>query len=180
MTDMSEIVLFFKGQPNRSGLNLHDIHSFTRTQLEERHDFIQWLFPTKQPSAFNPDVPSLTQSDINCFSRYRPCRKRLIANLELMLQFYGFRFNADAEIEKATSFRYATSQWVTPHNHNFLRISRMLDSLMTLGCQQYAIHFYNALVEHLGDEVVLGTALVHWQNKIKRKGKAAGSHGLPA
>lgn len=162
---MSEIIAFFQGAPNRNGLTVHDIHEFDRDQLETKHDFIQWLFPTKSPSAFNPDVPSLTNKDIARFKRHRAYRKVLLANLNLMLAFYGFGAGPDG-IEKASNFRFATSQWVTPHNHNYMRISRILDSLVTLHCRRQAISLYRALVHNLGGEPLLSSAFRHWRAKL--------------
>lgn len=162
---MSEIITFFQGGPNRKGLTLHDIHEFDRDQLENKHDFIQWLFPTKSASAFNPDVPSLTNRDIARFKRHRAYRTVLLANLELMLAFYGFRTGTNG-IEKANNFRFAISQWVTPYNHNFMRISRILDSLVTLHCRRQSIFFYRALLHNLGDEPLLDSAFRHWRVKL--------------
>lgn len=36
-----------------------DIVVFTDDEVEAYHDFIQWIFPTSQPSRFNGDAPTL-------------------------------------------------------------------------------------------------------------------------
>lgn len=68
---MSAIVDFYrdeKGVANPSGYSLFDIlHNWEDGDWEGVHDFIQWVFPLKEPSNFNPDAPLLTEEDIALF-----------------------------------------------------------------------------------------------------------------
>jgi hypothetical protein len=59
-------------------------------------------------------------------------RKLMIAFIR-MLKFYGFVLGLDIEkhptIEKAEDFDERKVDWLTPQNHNYKRISRILESL---------------------------------------------------
>ena len=67
---MSRVVDFYLGtRPDTEGRFLKDLWSWSDRDLEEVHDFIQWLFPLPEPSQFNPDAPLLTAEDIAAFKR---------------------------------------------------------------------------------------------------------------
>lgn len=65
-----------------------------------------------------------------------------------MLAFYGFKLHIDGGHEivvKGENFGRASSNWVTPFNHNHLRITRILRCLRVLGLEQHAAAFFVAL-----------------------------------
>jgi hypothetical protein len=52
------IVAFYLNQrPDSQGRMIEDIWLWDSHRLEYTHDYIQWLFPLKQKSRFNPDAP---------------------------------------------------------------------------------------------------------------------------
>lgn len=55
---MNPIINFYNNEPvHPSGYLFEEIvNTWTDQKWENRHDFIQWIFPTKQPSKFNPTV----------------------------------------------------------------------------------------------------------------------------
>ena len=75
--------------PDAHGRTLLDIWAWDAARLEGVHDYIQWLFPLPQPSAFNPRAPILTQATIAAFHADAQLRERLLRSLALMLDFYG-------------------------------------------------------------------------------------------
>lgn len=65
---VSDLIDFYLNQPNPSGFRLNDIlNSWSIEDWDHEHGFIQWLFPLKEPSNFNPDAPILTDEDIKLF-----------------------------------------------------------------------------------------------------------------
>ena len=65
------------------GRTLADIWSWGAGRLEDVHDYIQWLFPLPEPSAFNPDAPILTEDAVDAFHADAHLRQRLLRSLTL-------------------------------------------------------------------------------------------------
>src|SRR5262249_62364056 len=64
-------------------------------------------------------------------------RQRLLLSLDLMLDFYGLR-REGSEIVRAPNYGERAFEWLTPHNHNFLRLTRVLTSLRELGLPEWS------------------------------------------
>lgn len=66
---MSQLTEFYKGAGRDSeGRSIAMIWAYSHAQWEASHDFIQWLFPLRLPSRFNPDAPRLTEVDVAEFT----------------------------------------------------------------------------------------------------------------
>ena len=61
------------------GRTLPEIWAWDAARLEGVHDYIQWLFPLPEPSAFNPYAPILTQATIEAFRADPELRQRLLS-----------------------------------------------------------------------------------------------------
>ena len=101
--------------PDAQGRTHADILAYRDAQLEARHDFIQWLFPLPEPSRAVPGSPVLTPSDIEAVHASEAARRNLGAAAERMLAFYA-----------------ANDHWLRSHDHNHLRITRIVRSLRLL------------------------------------------------
>jgi Opioid growth factor receptor (OGFr) conserved region len=147
----SRITDFYLGEmPDHRGRNLDDLHTQTLEGLELTHDYIQWLFPLPERSSANPDAPLLSASDIREFSQREELRSNLLRSLTVMLQFYGMELvptPAGPEIHRSDTFHLRSKVWLTPFNHNFLRLSRILRSLTLLSCKEYADGLFRCLEE---------------------------------
>jgi len=142
--DVSRLVQFYLGEvPDSSGRMVHDILNFTLEEQESIHDYIQWLFPLREQSQFNRRAPLLSEDDIKVFRESDVLKKRVLGALRKMLDFYGFELQGKRVTRSAAWDE--RKQWVTPYNHNYLRISRILTSLRLLGLDEYAQSFYSAL-----------------------------------
>jgi hypothetical protein len=66
-----------------------------------------------------------------------------------MLKFYGFEAKADPGwiVERAANFGERSKNWLTPYNHNHLRITRIIKSLRALGLEAEAAAFFEALAQ---------------------------------
>lgn len=145
------IIAFYRGTgPDHRGRKLPELQTQSLTELEQNHDYIQWLFPLPEPSSANPYGPVLTPAEIAEFQSDPVCRQQLLASLAVMLGFYGLEWNeasASPAIIRSSRFSERQVVWLRPFNHNFLRLTRILRSLMLLGCGQQARALFSCLEE---------------------------------
>ena len=149
------LLCFYAGTgPNSRGHFLKEIHAWTDNRLELDHNFIQWLFPTDEESATNPAAPVLDAETIKQFRSKRRLRIHLQTSLDRMLRFYGLemRANVPSKVVCAPNFSERAGAWITPKNHNHLRITRILKSLRLVGLETNATAFYECLVDICGEE----------------------------
>ena len=117
-----QLIRFYTGTgTDDRGRTIADVWRFSTDELEDVHDYIQWLFPLAERSAFNPAAPLVDAETARRFQSDAVLRKNLERSLELMLEFYDLAEPSD-RLERRRP-------WLTPHNHNFLRLTRMLKSL---------------------------------------------------
>jgi hypothetical protein len=143
---------FYSGRgSDDAGRTIEDIWRFSFSDLEEVHDYIQWLFPLKTRSAFNPDAPTLKSDTITAFHSDPSLRDRVRQSLEVMLAFYGLKLDrldpAHPMIRKSDSFPKRSVSWLQPYDHNHLRLTRILTSLRLLGLPELSVAFYRCLQE---------------------------------
>jgi hypothetical protein len=151
------------------GRTLADIWSWDEARLEDVHDYIQWLFPLPEPSAFNPDAPILTETAIEAFRADGELRQRLVRSLRTMLAFYGLALATGPDeaprITPAADFEARSRDWLHAGNHNHLRLTRILTSLRLLGLEDHSRALYRSLAaiarEH--PHAVSATTLAYWQ-----------------
>ena len=165
---MSKILEFYRGEgANQEGLFLKDIMKFNDEQLEENHYYIQWLFPLKEPSLAVPGSPILTDEDITFFEAHwdTPEERQEMIDLRLavldafhkMIGFYGLRliavkrdgdeFKSILLIKDENSFEGKSKNWLTPKNHYYLRLTRILSSLLLLSDKCSANMLYDCLCD---------------------------------
>ena len=141
---------FLRGQGfDHRGRTFEQIWSYGDRALENSHDYIQWLFPLREPSPVNPEVPLLTDARVEGVRGDGWLRGRMITSLDVMLRFYGFARHGgeegpSVEIDEER-FDERTLAWVRPSNHNFLRITRILRCLTEVGLGPEARAFHAAL-----------------------------------
>jgi hypothetical protein len=147
---MDRIVEFYSGHtPDHRGRWLHDIQQWQDDRLEDVHDFIQWLFPLREPSPVNPEAPTISAHTIEAFREDPGLQSALRVSFERMLRFYGFDWHdgRPPRIEPRADFPKQSANWLTPGNHNHLRITRILKCLMLLHLVPEAHAFFAALAE---------------------------------
>jgi|SRR6478736_1421128 len=105
------------------------IEYFSNENLESCHNYIQWAFPLEEPSKFNLEAPLLTADTIAAFKDLPILGDQVHHMLHRMWKFY-FQFNDKI------------GDWITPRNHNFLRITRILKFLRTVGYTREADFFW--------------------------------------
>jgi Opioid growth factor receptor (OGFr) conserved region len=164
----SRLLKFYKGSgPDHSRRRLDEILLWDDQALEQVHDYIQWLFPLDEPSAFNADAPLVTQSDRAAFRADPALAANLRRSLLRMLAFYGFRqteTGGTATIERAETWEVRSRTWLHPHNHNYLRLTRIMKSLVLLGQSILARALGRALLEEyrLAPDLIGPTTAGFW------------------
>ena len=142
------IIDFYVGQyPDHRGRLLSEIQNWNFDQLEDVHDFIQWLFPLPEPSPVNPAAPTLDRATIEEFRRRPDLQAALLVSFRTMLAFYGLELTSEAppQIQRGPNFAERSANWLSPNNHNHLRITRILRALRLLGLEAHAQAFFAAL-----------------------------------
>jgi hypothetical protein len=144
------LVPFYLGeQKDSEGRTIQEMWSWNFEELECAHDYIQWLFPLSERSAFNPDAPIVDEEVIQVFQSNPQLRQNLLRSLTVMLHFYGLQRHEsnDGKIVVSQSEDYPNRkrEWVCIFDHNYLRIIRILKCLMTFGLENEAQVFYECL-----------------------------------
>ena len=146
---MSRLTEFYRG--NDSDIEkrtLAALWAYPDEELESTHDFIQWMFPLREPSGFNVNAPLLTDADITEFRSDPKLRENLLRSFEVFLAFLGLRYE-DGRVTKTSDFDRKADVWRYP-NHNWLRITRVLTSLRLLGLEDQSREFF-AFLKDLSD-----------------------------
>lgn len=116
MAASGAIAAFLEGEgPDGRGRTVFDVLAMDNAALERNHDFIQWLFPLREPSRAVPDAPVLTDAEVEAIRHSGMAQIALAAATDRMDAFYR-----------------ATHDWLTPNDHNHLRITRIIRSLRLL------------------------------------------------
>ncbi|HEY8381625.1 MAG TPA: opioid growth factor receptor-related protein [Microvirga sp.] len=115
--------------PDDRGRRATDVLAFSNEELEAVHDYIQWLFPLPTRSAAQPAAPVLTEAEIVAIRADPQALWTLTRAAERMLRFYR-----------------ETRWWLTGHDHNHLRISRIVRSLGLLVGPDDARQFHEAIL----------------------------------
>jgi hypothetical protein len=151
MSDDSERLLsFYAGtRPDDHGRWLSEIQLWSDRELEQVHNYIQWLFPLAERSGFNVDAPILDAKVIEEFRSRSNLRHNLQTSFRRMLGFYGLEIEDIGELTvvRAPSFAERAENWISPSNHNHLRITRILKSLKLLGLESEADAFFECLAD---------------------------------
>ena len=152
---------------------IEDIWSWNYQKLEYTHNYIQWLFPLKEKSRFNQNAPVLNDEVIEAFRTNEQLRIHLLQSFKVMLRFYGLqcddRESVDIEITKSNEYKERKINWIEQGNHNFLRITRILNSLSILGLGNYAQAFLKCLNQIYSEESISigSTTYSYWKNAVK-------------
>lgn len=156
------------------GRLLSDIRRFTETEMEEDHHYIQWLFPLTTPSEA-VFAPILSPGAATEFRRDTTLQQAMEASTRQMLGFFGLAVRVSPQaivVEQGAEFAARSAVWMTPENHNYRRISRMLASLVLAGLPAWADAFHAFLHALAGTPEGRGKidalALWYWEQAVRR------------
>lgn len=162
---MQPIVAFYEETGrDAEGRTLSEILAWDDDALEEVHDYIQWLFPLREPSRFNPDAPLLDPAQAAVFQNTPGLQRKVRQAFERMLTFYGMAMK-DGSVVRGTNWDVRSREWISPLDHNFLRITRILTSLRLLGLRSEAQAFHRALDEIAREyPAEVGNSVYYWRD----------------
>ncbi len=146
MEHMSPLLRFLSNQiPDINGRFLRDIWEFDHSKLEYTHNFIQWIFPLDVRSKYHIS-PILTAQDRLHFSQSDLLKANQQKSLDVMLDFWGMKRDGLHIVEKdiLTKRQYP---WLKPYDHNQLRMTRAMRSLMLCNQPELAEALQQALLE---------------------------------
>lgn len=167
------IVAFYSHEATDDrGRSLRQIWGWDHGRLEGVHDYVQWLFPLREPSAVNYTAPLITDNTVAGFAGNAALRDNLKRSFELMLDFYGLAL-VDQEhglaVVPTPSFEKRSRTWLMPGNHNHLRLTRILRSVRTLGLSDCAVALFDRLVVIYREVpgAISSTTFQYWQRAIQ-------------
>ncbi|NVJ48836.1 MAG: hypothetical protein HWE13_11875 [Gammaproteobacteria bacterium] len=149
--------------------SLVEIWTMTFDELEQEHDFIQWLFPLPEPSPVNPHAPLLDEQVIAQAASCDLVQENLLRSFDTMAAFWGFCRTEQNQIKPTAHYTTQATKWCCPHNHNQLRISRMLRCLTLTGFTSLAANtceFLLAQVDQNGLSLSTVSAVPYWIDAI--------------
>jgi hypothetical protein len=184
-TSVDPVVAFYSGGKDDRGRRLEEIRNWSDEELERVHDYIQWVFPTVQPSGVNPSAPLVTRRTSERFREDSALRSALRRSLDRLLAFYGLRRSgteaATTRIEiDPRGFELRGVRWLDPGNHNHLRLTRIIQSLASLGLAAEARALRRCLLEDVapgpGRGRITSDTLRFWSGALLAEALPAGSN----
>lgn len=141
-----DIVYFYNGlRGNQNGDRLDEMLNWSNYSLEMEHDWIQWAFPSNEPSGINDYAPVLTLAESEAFKSDVELQKKVQVMFERFLNFLEFKMVVtEGEIQISPMYE-EIPWWINHFNHNMLRVTRVLKSLRLTGNENYAAAFFEAL-----------------------------------
>ena len=140
--DCTRLLAFYGGTGSDDrGRTIDDVLAFPLDRMETSHDYIQWLFPLDVPSSVEPEAPLVDPECRRAFADDPRLAATLRRALERMLTFYGLLLDEGGEapqVVRAPEFSQRAPNWLQPGNHNFLRLTRIMKSLVLLGAPELA------------------------------------------
>lgn len=156
--DPMDLVRFYRGEIKTGGgayvaegWSFDDIMDFDYSQMETCHRWTQWVWPTKERSFFQPDVPLLNNDVINIFREDGELQNKVTQAFLKTLDFYGFKLEGEEEkvVLQEAGWHHENPLWAIQHfNHNYLRLTRILTSVRYIGHEPWSVSFKEALLEH--------------------------------
>lgn len=146
------LVQFLRGTgPDSHGRFYNDILKFSDEELEDGHDYIQWLFPLREKSEMVPGSPFLESEEI----------VQILKKDEDVQESM-----AKALVRMRCSYRDNNS-WFKQNGHNHLRIRHILKSVSLLNSQENALEFYDFIIERVEvAQPVTAESLEFWRKSI--------------
>lgn len=153
-----------------AGRSVADYLKFDNATWEECHNHIQWAFPSHIVSQFNPDAPVVDMGElVELLNRdgYHNVFRLLTAYL-YSLGFVGrsAEWYDDNSVWVLDENNPLSEQWQTPFNHNYLRITRVLNLLHYLDVEvaaRYLNVFLNIASKNDATKRTIGVqTVVYW------------------
>ena len=148
---MNFVNFLTNNEPDFKNRFLKDIWNFSDEDIEYTHDFIQLLFPlNEKSSAISNEIYLDSNEAILSIKANKLATENIVKSSKWFLSFLA-----------------RNSHWKRKHDHNYLRITRIIKSLRLLVSDQEANKFYESFMqlvdENLKSKINL-TTLTYWEN----------------
>ena len=153
-TTIDPLVAFFEGKGRTGhGKKIDEILSYSDRELECDHQYIQWLFPNRHPSRYNPSAPTLNAENIANLRASVEAMQYLSSGLDRMIKFYD-----------------ETDHWIGKQDHNHLRITRIIETIIILVGYDQAKSFRDFILSRdaVFGNVISETSKDMWANRLSR------------
>ena len=110
----------------------HFLYNMKDLDMEEHHDYVQWVFPTPKPSKQRPKTAQFdcTRDEYRCFRRDTIVMRRVEDAIAKMFMFWGISYNrVSGAIGVLPADRERFIDKLVRENHNQSRFTRMLTFL---------------------------------------------------
>ena len=152
--DKSGLVEFLSGEgDDPNGRHITNFVAATDDELENTHDLFQWVFPLQEPSKATPRSPILSKEDLEIIRGNREVNREVTISLNHACNRY-------------LRFLDTRRSWLTHHDHNHLRITRIIKSLRLIMGDRWAERFKMQVLEIAGKDIsdVGEIAKRHWSD----------------
>jgi hypothetical protein len=163
MSDNNLLIGFLQGvNSDYRGRTIDSILRFSENDIENNHDFIQWIFPTKERSLYNKDAPIIDDKFCELLESNAIAQQNFCKSCNLFLNFIGF--NCDRKGEDIYRINNSRMFYDRP-THNLLRITRVLNSLNQIGKSACSNKLFRQLKElhDLHIALIPSTSFSFWE-----------------
>lgn len=161
--NMNPGILFYQCKiTNQDGDSIKDVWGYDYTEYERGHYFIQWMFPSDEPSSVNSSAPVVDKEFQDWFHGNVTLRLRLKKSYMQFLDFIGVD-RTDNGLKVVDQGRFYLR--VRNRNHNLQRITRVLRSLTILGLHDHAVDFHKFLMQYKRE--INQVTLDYWDSAIQ-------------
>jgi hypothetical protein len=164
---MGKLIQFYRDKypaNGKDGYYYDDIvNKWTDYDLEARHDFIQWLFPSRERSKYNKKAPVLTEKDIRQFKMNPTLKSKVINATVRMLYFYGYEIDIGTWNVRRVKSLLQKERGKTIglySSHNYARITRIMIFLNEIEMSFLSQIFFLAMCESMRSDKELQRRVV--------------------
>lgn len=146
-----------------AGRNIREYFLFDMDKWEECHNHVQWAFPSHIPSRFNFAAPVVNMEEFS--EKLSPQgHVNVFRLMTSYLESLGFTHDKAGWHACMDWNNERVQTWVTPYNHNYQRISRLLNLLSWLN-PDLALELLGEFL-NVAEEVATWTAEDHMKRPV--------------
>ena len=148
---MNIVNFLTNNEPDFKNRFLKDIWNFSDEAIEHTHDFIQLLFPlNEKSSAVSNGIYLDSNEAVQSIKANKLATENIVKSSKWFLLFLA-----------------RNSHWKRKHDHNYLRVTRIIKSLRLLVSDQEANKFYELFMQLVDENLKLkinSITLHYWEN----------------
>lgn len=131
----------------------------------DKQDFIQWVFPSTEPSEFHGSSPVLTTQELALLSQNEKARAGLMAGYARLLETLGLAKRGDGTIfEPPSELAVFRPAWLRRPDQFDYRITRMLTTLTGAGMHREVDQFMTFIENTVALVPEKAVSLNYWRH----------------